>query len=301
MITLSLLLACAQRLAILGTEGAALDLRPSLGLRMVEGRAQGTDGLGEAGFTAELVEALFRQERDLGGELLAGPIAEDCLDNPIGSHGGETVDLTEACTILAAWDGSVRVDAVGAALYTGMWAALGSEANSLFAVPASIDDPIGTPSGYTEEAGLRADVRDALARTVLALAEAGMAPDVPWGEAHAVLVDGEKVGQPGSTSAEGAYDVLQSAENYGTFQGWQGTLAGIEPQGWFGASYEHVVALDSEGVRARGAVVYGQATMADSPWRVDQIRLNGDGDWFDLPFTEEQIAADPELHHEELP
>jgi acyl-homoserine-lactone acylase len=280
---------------ILGVEGAALGLRPSLGLRMIEDRASGSDGLGDPGFTIDLADAVFHLERNLGGELLAASIAEDCLTDPVGSYGGVDVDLTEACTILAAWDGSVSVDAVGAALFTGVWAALGRDAASVFAEPASIDDPLGTPLGYTDHAEIRAAVRAALARTVQALADAGMGPDVTWGEAHAVLVDGEKVGQPGSTSAEGAFDVLQSADDYGTFAGWEGTLAGREPGSWFGASYEHVVAFDPEGVQARGAVIYGQATMSDSPWSTDQLPGNRDGAWFEFPFTEEQISADPEL------
>lgn len=282
---------------VLGAEGDPLDLRPSLGLRQAEARLDGSDGLGAPGFTAELAQQMFRQERSLAGELLAGPIAADCLADPTGTWDGQEVDLSATCAALAAWDGRMAVDSAGAAVFDGLWRAFGEDGDpqDLFAAPADWADPLHTPSGYSADPEVREATREALARVTLALAEAGLAADSPWGEAHAILGPSGPLGAPGGESAQGVYDVLESAIGYGQWSGFTEQLSGTAPEDLFGASYVHVVSLTPDGPTASGLLAYSQATETGSPWYLDQLDLLSAGGWFSLPFTEAEIQADPAL------
>jgi acyl-homoserine-lactone acylase len=62
-----------------------------------------------------------------------------------------------------------------------------------------------------------------------------------------------------------------------------------------------VVSWSDEGhVEAHGILTYSQSQEPDSPHQADQTRLYSRGEWISLPFTEAQIAADPNLRIVEL-
>jgi acyl-homoserine-lactone acylase len=282
---------------ILGDEGAPLALRPSLGLTMIEERIGGTDGLGAPGFTGLLAEQMFHQDRNRAGEILADAVAEACLADPVGTYGGDEVDLTGVCAALAGWDHRNTVDSIGALVFAGLWTSLNDtgDASDLFATPASWDDPVGTPSGYTADPTVRADVQSALARVAVTLAETGLSPDAPWGTVHAVVAPGGTYALPGGSGVEGIFDVIETGDGYGTWTGWKNSLAGMAPEDLFGASYMHVVTLSPDGPVAEGLLSYSQATETTSPWYLDQLEALSTSTWFSFPFTEEAITADPEL------
>lgn len=50
-----------------------------------------------------------------------------------------------------------------------------------------------------------------------------------------------------------------------------------------------------DGPAAKGLLTYSQATEPASPWYRDQLGAYAAGQWFDLPFSEDQIAGDPGL------
>ena len=63
-----------------------------------------------------------------------------------------------------------------------------------------------------------------------------------------------------------------------------------------GNSYIQVVTWDDDGTPdARGILSYSQSPEADSPHYYDQTELYARGEWLHLPFTEEEILADPNL------
>ncbi|MEQ1567909.1 MAG: penicillin acylase family protein [Myxococcota bacterium] len=280
----------------LGEPGVPLALRPALGLRMIESRIAGDDGLGPAGFTADLALQSYTSRRNLAGELLADAIAEDCLADPTGTAGGADVDLTAVCEALAAWDQTARIDSAGAVVFAGMWAQLvaSGKTDQVFDIPASLADPMGTPSGYATGAGIRSTVNNALAVVAVELQEAGIEPTAPWGDTHAVEGPTGRIGLPGGSSAEGIFDALDST------YGWTDMLAGAAPEDLYGASYLHVVTLGATGASARGLLTYSQATEPTSPWYLDQLEAHAADAWFDLPFHPDEIAADPALTTLEL-
>jgi acyl-homoserine-lactone acylase len=63
-----------------------------------------------------------------------------------------------------------------------------------------------------------------------------------------------------------------------------------------GNSYIQVVTWDEAGIPdARGILTYSQSPEPDSAHYADQTQLYSDGEWLDLPFTEEDILGDPNL------
>lgn len=281
---------------IFGVEQAPLALRPIAGLRMIAAHLDGADGLASSTFDAGAAETIFLGERNLAGELLAAEIAADCLADPVGTWDGQAVDLTEVCRALEDWDATVGVESAGAHVFAGLWAGLGTRNQSrLWATAADWADPLHTPAGYSTDAGLREDVKEQLARVSVTLDALGVAPDARWGDVHTVLGPSGALPMPGGQGSQGVFDVIEGADGYGTFEGWKGMFAGTPPEALFGASYLHVVELGPEGVHARGVLPYSQATEADSPWYLDQLGAWSAGEWFDFPFTEAEIGADPEL------
>lgn len=284
--------------AVLGGEGKPLSLRASLGLRMIHDRLAGTDGLGAPGFSGELAARVFQQSRNLGAELLVDEIVDDCWATPTGEYEGEIVDLGAVCLALDEWDRSNRVEARGAVVFRGMWRAL-SQPERLFAVPASLDDPLGTPHGYTDDPEIRQEVRDALARVAMTLETLAIAPDAPWGDTHFVVGPSGPIGVPGGSEFEGVFDAIISSDAYYTYEGWVQSLDGMATPTLYGASYLHVVELGPDGPAARGVLPYSQATESSSPWYLDQLPAWAEGRWFAFPFRESEIASDPELIVEE--
>ena len=63
-----------------------------------------------------------------------------------------------------------------------------------------------------------------------------------------------------------------------------------------GNSYIQVVTWNDDGTPdARGILTYSQSPEADSPHNYDQTELYARGEWLDLPFTDEEILADPKF------
>lgn len=278
---------------VLGASGAGLDLRPSLGLRMIDDRLAGADGLGTPGFTVDLAREVFLGRRNLGAELLVDGIVADCTAIPFGTADGQQVDLTEVCEALAAWDRRNAVDSTGAAVFRALWLTL-PDPLAMFETPAALADPLGTPTGYSEDADVRTDVRDALAVVAQAFADAGLDPAVAWGDVNRVLGPDGAVAMPGGFASEGIFDATIANTGYTSLAGWIDGVDGVAPEAMYGVSYVHVVGLGPDGPTATGLLPYSQATEPDSPYHLDQLQRWADDDWLTFPFTLEQIEADPE-------
>jgi len=283
---------------ILGHEGAPLDLRSNLGLQMITDRLDGSDGFGKPGFTRKLARKVFRQSRNRAGELLVDGIVADCKANPVGEYNEKQVNLTKVCNALERWDRRNKTRSRGAAVFRSMWMALSDALvarDKLFLTPASLDDPLNTPSGYTADPIIRSAVRNALARVAVTFKSKGISPRIRWGKAHKVTTPSGTFPMPGGFSTEGIFDSIVSSDAFYTFDGWISTLDGNDPETLYGASYLHAVSLGPKGPRAVGVLPYSQATEPTSPWYLDQVKRWSRDRWFKLPYTERQINHDPKL------
>ena len=122
---------------IVGDERTQRSLRTRLGLKMIEQRLAGTDGLRGNLFTRNQVRRLVFQDRHYGGELWRDQLVAYCNAHPtmVGSSG--PVDVSAACPVLAGWDLRVNNDSRGALLFLRFLARGGGR----FSQPFDVGDP----------------------------------------------------------------------------------------------------------------------------------------------------------------
>lgn len=281
---------------VFGPPKAPLQLRPSLGLKMVEDRLAGTDHFGPAKFTAKSLKQVFDDKRNYAAEMLVTDIAALCKATPSVTLEGASVDITSVCNALTAWDRKNNLSSRGAHVFGGLWTALhdqGLTSEQLLATPPVFDKPLATPSpGLSKDEKVRSAVLAALAKVAKALQTAGIAADAPWGDVHFVTdKNGKKVGVPGGPANQGIYDAMFSLDMQ-NFDTWLTSLKGLSISSLTGSSYSHLVELTPKGPEAKGILAFSQATEKTSPWYLDQLTMFSAGEMFKFPFTAAEIEAD---------
>jgi acyl-homoserine-lactone acylase len=159
--------------------------------------------------------------------------------------------------------------------------------DGVYAVPFDADDPVNTPRGIAlDNEIVRTAVRDALAAAQQRLQQAGIEPDQPWGDVQFAERNGSRIPVPGGPGRHGMFSYINTEFTEG--KGYTPIL--------HGNSYVQVVTWDDDGTPdARAILTYSQSPESDSPHYYDQTELYARGEWLQLPFTEEEILADPNL------
>ena len=142
---------------IVGDERTQRSLRTRLGLKMIEQRLAGTDGLRGNKFTRNQVRRLVFQDRHYGGELWRDQLVAYCNAHPTMVGASGPVDVSAACPVLAGWDLRVNNDSRGALLFLRFIAARGaggSRSRSTSAIP-STRRPGSTPPPSTRRSRTR--------------------------------------------------------------------------------------------------------------------------------------------------
>ena len=274
---------------IIGAERSARSLRTRAGLVLVnevlEARQQNK-------FDADRLQTLLYNHRNFGAELALGDVLSICArESKQVALKGASIDVSLACSTLAAWDRRQDVSSRGAQIWTEFWP-LAEKAPNFWRTPFDVNDSVHTPRGINiEDTAVRAAVMQALAQATKKLNDAGIPLDAPWGSVQFKQVNGEKIGVPGGLGNVGMFSVMQARFTEG--KGYTPIITGN--------SWMQVVTWDEEGiVDARGLLAYSQSQEEDSPHVADQTKLYSKGEWLKLPFTEQEIAQDPALRQIEL-
>ncbi|CAM5593413.1 Acylase OS=Streptomyces alboniger OX=132473 GN=CP975_32690 PE=3 SV=1 [Streptomyces alboniger] len=160
---------------IFGTIGTPRSLR-------TRGAVEDVAALAEKGaLTVRDLQAQQFADRAPAGALAATDTAKACAALPGGTAtggDGRSVDVREACGVLARWDRSMDTGSRGALLFDRFWRKLTAAvpAARLWKVPFSADDPVRTRN--TLDTGAPG-FTTALANTVIELRAAGIALDLP--------------------------------------------------------------------------------------------------------------------------
>ena len=274
---------------IIGAERTERSLRTRAGLKMVSEVLQGSDA---KKFDAQRLQDLLFSHRNYGAELLLDDVLAICKREPRKvTVEKESVDVTKACDVLAAWDRKQDIASRGAQVWTEAWPLMSATPN-LWVVPFDAKDPVSTPREINiKDAKVRKAVMTALATAAKKLNDAQIPLDAPWGEVQYAERNGEKIGIPGGSHATGMFSVMGARLAPG--KGYTPIITGN--------SWMQVVTWNDAGeVDARGILSYSQSEEADSPYLADQTRLYSKSQWLKLPFTEAQITADQELRTLEL-
>lgn len=272
-------------------ENRPQNFRTRLGVTQVRQRQAGTDGLPGEGFDRQWLQDVLFANRHYSAEIALDDVLGLCAtESRLVMLGGETVDVTAACGVLAAWDRRNHTWSTGAHVWTELWRRLtGAPAlgAALYAVAFDPADPVNTPRGINvANAGVRTRVMGDLAATVKYFAENGIALAAPWGAVHFDVRNGEVIPIHGGSDASGVYNAMQA-------------LSLVPGAGYTpivgGSSYIQAVTFTPKGPDARAVVTYSQSSDPANPHYADMTKLFSNYGWVQLPFEEGDIRRDPNL------
>ena len=226
---------------------------------------------------AEDVQSILFSHRHFGAEMLLDDVLSICESES---------ELETSCNALREWDRTANADSRGMQVWTEFWE-IARRIEGVYAVPFDPANPINTPRGIaTDNPAVRDGVRNAMAAAQQRLLDAGIEPDSAWGEVQFAERNGARIPVPGGPGRHGMFSYINSDLTPG--KGYTPIL--------HGNSYIQVVTWDDNGTPdARGILSYSQSPEADSPHYYDQTELYARGEWLKLPFTEDEILADPNL------
>ncbi|CAM5279172.1 penicillin acylase family protein [Streptomyces aurantiogriseus] len=268
---------------IFGTIGTQRSLRTRGALEDVAEMAERGD------LTVRDLERQQFANRVTAGELAAADAAKACAALPGGTatgSDGKVVDITGACSVLAAWDRTMDTDSRGALLFDRFWRKLTAKvpADRRWKVPFSASDPVRTPNTLNTDAP---GFAPALADAVAELRAAGIPLGSPLGEHQFVVRNGRRIAVPGGTEGLGVWNKIEPV-----WRPAQGGYAEVTT----GSS--HIQAVGWNGSRcptARTLLTYSQSSNTQSPYYSDQTRLFSGEKWVTARFCEKDILSSPAL------
>lgn len=268
--------------------GAAIDNRGYTALALKDDVVERCDGAGPVE-----VEALV----DDGEEAL-----------PAGS-----VDLSEACDVLAGWDGVYDLDRSGPPLWREFVSRYDAsdlrEQGALWAEPFDIDAPVETPSGLVPAPEGGPDpVLEHLARAVQVLEAGDVDADVTLGDVQVAVRNGTEVPIHGGTGADGVTNVVGWGRSWSTLDplltglerepvapgsGFAEVTGDVDTTGYritTGTSFLMALEFD-DGPRAKVFLTYGNTADRDDPEYLESTRRFSDKEWRDVQFDAAEVES----------
>jgi acyl-homoserine-lactone acylase len=276
----------------------------------------GADGL----FSGEELREAALANTSFSSHLLLAPVVERCsgvaeveVPNIVDGNGtpvirGGDVDLTRACEVLAAWDGTYDLDAVGAPLWRewlARWpAAAFRDQGELLSIAFDPADPVGTPAGLAAPAVDGDLVLRRLGEAVLVLEAAGFEVDTTLRDTQFAARSAARIPVHGGNGTDGVPNVVQ----------WGGLGSSTEPvpgrgdrvapgstltrDGYpisYGTSLLMAVDYTGGAPRAWALLTYSNTGDRTSPLFDAQMQRFSDKDWREVAVTDAAIEADPGL------
>jgi acyl-homoserine-lactone acylase len=287
---------------IIGDERTPRTLRTRLGLRIVQQRLDGSDGLPGDRFTRQQLQDAVFNDRQMAGELWRDQLVSLCESAPggylLGSSG--PVDVSEACPVLAAWDLHDDLDSNGAILFRRFATrALATPGGlplnpptgdlTVFSTPFDPSDPVNTPSGLNTASP---KVQQSLADAVTDLRGAGVPLDAPLRGYQYERRGDERIpihGGPGDPN--GDFNAINVS--------WSGNPAEPGyPNVPHGSSFVMVTSFTGGCPDDRSILTYSQSENPASPYYADQTRMFSKKEWVDPPFCASEVNGNPSLSND---
>ncbi|MFI1170847.1 penicillin acylase family protein [Streptomyces melanogenes] len=265
--------------------GVPLGPRAQLGLQMIAGRRDGSDGLGAPGFSLPTLQASMLGDRNYTAELGRDDAVAMCRAHPVlTATDGTEVDVRAACDVLAAWDTRDDPGSRGAVLWKAFRTRVGGP-HAWWRVPYDPAQPLTTPRGLNSD---EPQVRRVLADAVRKLAADKVPLDAPMGSVQRWA----GIPLPGCSGGEGCFNVVNASPTSGS----GGATRPSSPDDYAsGSSFIMATELTAQGPRTRTILTYGQSANPESPHYTDQTVLFSHKRWVTERFTEAEIASDPRL------
>jgi len=207
---------------------------------------------------------------------LASQVMPDLLKYCAGADAA----VKSVCDSLKSWDQRANLDSgVGLVHFINLAEQL-AQAPAAWKVGFAPAQPLTTPRGL---AGDRANVAKALHEAMLAsaadVAKRGLTADSRWGD---IQVSGQTPIHGGPQEL-GVYNAMQSVPR-----------ADGKREVVSGSSYLQIVTFDEKGPNAEGVLAFSLSSDPASKYFKDQTQAFSEKKLSPLPFTEQQIKADPQ-------
>ncbi|SDA55517.1 acyl-homoserine-lactone acylase [Pseudomonas sp. NFACC15-1] len=214
---------------------------------------------------------------------LADQVMPDLLGVCAGDLGGDASTLAGACTSLKAWDRKAGLNSgLGFVYFQQIMERLQAVPDS-WRVAFDPKDPQRTPRGLAiERPPVLKAVREAMLASVEAVKVAGLSKDSRWQDVQVASSGSRQTPIHGGPGELGIYNAIQSVP------GANGKREVVS-----GTSYLQVVTFDGKGPQAQGLLAFSISSDPASPYSADQTQAFSQKQWSVLPFTEQQIKADP--------
>ena len=259
---------------VISQQGQPLGLRARFALERVGQLAKGGP---------VKVEDLQRMVMD-DQVYLADQVMPDLLGVCAGDLGGDASALAEACASLKAWDRKAGLNSgLGFVHFQQIMDRLQALPDS-WRVAFDPKDPQHTPCGLAiERPPVLKAVREAMLASVEAVKVAGLSKDSRWQDVQVASSGSRQTPIHGGPGELGIYNAIQSVP------GANGKREVVS-----GTSYLQVVTFDDKGPQAQGLLAFSLSSDPASPYSADQTQAFSQKQWSVLPFTEQQIKADPD-------
>ncbi|WHS57819.1 acylase [Pseudomonas sp. G2-4] len=214
---------------------------------------------------------------------LADQVMPDLLGFCAGDLGPDASALLEACSRLKSWDRTAGLDSgLGFIHFQHIMQRLQTVPDS-WRVAFDPKDPQHTPRGLAiERAPVLKALREAMLASVDAVKAAGLTKDSRWQDVQVASSGGRETPIHGGPGELGIYNAIQSVPGA---NGKQEVVSGT--------SYLQMVTFDNKGPQAQGLLAFSISSDPASPYSADQTQAFSKKQWSVLPFTEQQIKADP--------
>lgn len=202
----------------------------------------------------------------------------------------DDADAHQSCDALAAWDRTANLDAGPGYLYFEAFATAFLKLKDVWRIPFDSGDPLRTPRGISWTNPANADrLKGILKEVAQRLKDSKPDSQVKWRDIQGTTRGALFIPIPGGDGSLGIYNAIQSRPTQG---GRREVFAG--------SSYIQLVSFDEHGPVAKGVLSYSQASEPSSPHARDQTELFSHQQWHLMPFTAEQMQADPPIRRVQL-
>jgi acyl-homoserine-lactone acylase len=213
----------------------------------------------------------------------AGGVLDDLLQYCAGYSGEDAAIVKKVCLSLSQWDRTANLEAgLGFVHFQNIAKAL-QKVPGAWRVGFDPANPINTPRGlHVRQPEVTKALHAALLESADQLEKAGLPESARWGDIQVSSAGAQQTPIHGGPGALGVYNAMQ-----------------VVPRGdgkrevVSGTSYLQVVSFEPQGPQAQGLLAPSESTEPGSAYRRDQTQAFSAKHWAVLPFTQQQIEADP--------
>ncbi|WP_166223723.1 penicillin acylase family protein [Pseudomonas atagonensis] len=215
---------------------------------------------------------------------LATQVVPDLLKFCASDLGTDAAVLKPVCVSLKNWDGHADLNSGAGLIHFQNIMQVLQEAPDVWRVAFDPKDAQHTPRGLAvEQPEVTKAVREAMLASAATGAKMGLTADTRWGDVQVVSSGGQQTPIHGGPATLGIYNAIQSVPRE------DGKLEVVS-----GTSYLQVVTFDEKGPHAQGLLAFSLSSDPASKYSRDQTEAFSKKQWSVLPFTEQQIKADPQ-------